>query len=126
MPELVEKDPAVSLPGGQVDASHPPPDRDADNDIIINSVAQEPEIQYPSGIILVLIVGGLLMSMFLVALDMVSSHLFSLSHSFDRTYCTDGLLNRSHDRALFLRLYHASLLNSAAWRTLAGTAALSS
>ncbi|KAJ0107033.1 hypothetical protein J7T55_006911 [Diaporthe amygdali] len=70
MPELVEKDPAVSLPGDQVDASHPPPDRDADNDTIINSVAQEPEIQYPSGIILVLIVGGLLLSMFLVALDM--------------------------------------------------------
>lgn len=41
------------------------------------STVQETEIHYPSGLILVLIVSGLFLSIFLVALDIVSSSIRS-------------------------------------------------
>lgn len=76
LPAMADMDPGIiSLQGGQVDAARPsqPEDKDASNDTHTASTVRKPEIHYPSGIILVLIVGGLLLSMFLVALDMVSS-----------------------------------------------------
>ncbi|KAL1865037.1 hypothetical protein Daus18300_007384 [Diaporthe australafricana] len=56
--------------GGHAKATHSSTLKDASNDTQTISAAQEPEINYPSGLILVLIFGGLLLSMFLVALDM--------------------------------------------------------
>ncbi|KAK7725546.1 hypothetical protein SLS63_008000 [Diaporthe eres] len=68
---MTDADPAAaSVQGGQMDAILPAQEKNATNDSTTTSTIHEPEIHYPSGIILVLIVSGLLLSMFLVALDM--------------------------------------------------------
>ncbi|KAL2272434.1 hypothetical protein FJTKL_06559 [Diaporthe vaccinii] len=68
---MTDIDPAASsVQGGQVDTNRPSNEEGATNVSNPTSTTQEPDIHYPSGIILVLIVSGLLLSMFLVALDM--------------------------------------------------------
>lgn len=75
---MTDTDPAAaSVQGGQVDTNRPSNEEDATNVSNPTSTTQEPDIHYPSGIILVLIVSGLLLSMFFVALDMVSSDILS-------------------------------------------------
>lgn len=75
---MVDTDPvAASAQGDQMDATLHAQEKDASNDSNTTSTVQEPEIHYPSGIVLVLIVSGLLLSMFLVALDMVSPSILS-------------------------------------------------
>ncbi|KAG6353572.1 hypothetical protein INS49_005534 [Diaporthe citri] len=61
-------------------------EKDATNDNNTTSTVQEAEIHFPSGIILVLIVSGLLPSMFLVALDMsiIATAIPSITSQFSR------------------------------------------
>lgn len=76
LPVMTDTDPAAaSVQGGQVDTVRPSQEKDATNDSNTTSTVQEHDIHYPSGVILILIISGLLLSMFLVALDMVSSNI---------------------------------------------------
>lgn len=101
--------------------------KDASNDSNVTTTVHEADIQYPSGIILVLIVSGLLLSMFLVALDMVSTNILFLGFGPGGKSFMDDSANRPvHHRALLPQLSHALPPSSAAWRTLAGTAVRSS
>lgn len=81
---MADMDPAATpAQGVQLDAIGPSQEKDAANDSNTTPTVQEPEIQYPSGIVLALIISGLLLSMFLVALDMVSSHSSYVWHGYE-------------------------------------------
>lgn len=82
-----------------MDTGRPSHDKNATDDSNTTSTTQEAHIHYPSGIILVLIVSGLLLSMFLVALDMVSSNILSFDIVVMKRACwmvTDETIHEEH------------------------------
>lgn len=76
---ITEKEPSPQNPDGEMEVSKE--GRGASNGGVRASTDDEDEMKYPTGLILVAIVSSVMMTVFLIALDQVSSRTLTFSSS---------------------------------------------